>query len=101
MKEPHSFSFEGGEILTKMGATWFVSYSYYVYIDKTHLNWKKVKTFSSRASIFESSKKFHKFWLERVLEMDDERLKTNTIEVKPLMTKQMAKALLNGTANNQ
>lgn len=25
----HSFSFEGGDILRKIGASWFVSYSYY------------------------------------------------------------------------
>lgn len=25
----HNFSFEGGEILTGMGASWFVSYAYY------------------------------------------------------------------------
>ena len=30
----HAFNFEGGEDLTAMGATWFVSYSYYEYIDK-------------------------------------------------------------------
>ena len=25
----HNFPFEGGEILTGMGASWFVSYAYY------------------------------------------------------------------------
>ena len=40
----HSFAFEGGEDLTTMGATWFVSYCYYDKIDPTHKNWKKVET---------------------------------------------------------
>ena len=30
----HNFSFEGGEILTGMGASWFVSYAYYQHINK-------------------------------------------------------------------
>ena len=29
----HNFSFEGGEILTGMGASWFVSYAYYEKVD--------------------------------------------------------------------
>ncbi len=33
----HNFSFEGGEILTGMGASWFVSYAYYQHIDKNIL----------------------------------------------------------------
>jgi hypothetical protein len=32
----HDFNFEGGHYLTRMGATWFVSYSYYCDIDKSH-----------------------------------------------------------------
>lgn len=35
----HNFNFEGGDILTGMGASWFVSYAYYEKIDRTHRNW--------------------------------------------------------------
>ena len=35
----HTFSFLGGEDLTTMGATWFVSYAYYKYVDSSHKNW--------------------------------------------------------------
>ena len=30
----HHFSFAGGELLSKIGAAWFVSYAYYDKIDK-------------------------------------------------------------------
>jgi hypothetical protein len=30
----NAFNFEGGEELVTMGASWFVSYSYYCYRDK-------------------------------------------------------------------
>ena len=37
----HNFAFEGGEILTGMGASWFVSYAYYEKVDPTHKNWAR------------------------------------------------------------
>jgi hypothetical protein len=48
----HDFNFEGGNFLARMGATWFVSYSYYCHIDKSlrigrkyHIN--RVSVFST------------------------------------------------------
>ena len=46
----HNFSFAGGDILSKMGATWFVSYAYYDRVDKNHRNWDRVSTAASRTS---------------------------------------------------
>lgn len=46
----HNFTFEGGEILTGMGASWFVSYAYYEKIDRNHKNWAKVSTTQPRLS---------------------------------------------------
>lgn len=34
----HNFAFEGGEILTGIGASWFVSYAYYETVDPSHRN---------------------------------------------------------------
>ena len=42
----HNFSFEGGEYLRKIGASWFVSYCYYLNIDQSHKNWASVSTYS-------------------------------------------------------
>ena len=91
----HSFAFEGGEDLTTMGATWFVSYCYYDKIDRTHRNWERVETHNSRQSVYRKTAHYHRFWLERVLEMDSERLSANTIGLTGDEVIKMAKILLN------
>ncbi|MCM1055514.1 MAG: hypothetical protein NC394_08335 [Bacteroides sp.] len=87
----HSFSFDGGEILSKIGATWFVSYAYYEKIDGNHNNWKNV---SSRFANYNNSRNYHKYWLEQVLVMNSENLKRNKLGIDPDTTKAMAKKLL-------
>lgn len=53
----HYYSFEHGEELTLMGASWFVSYSWFRYVDRTHLNWKKVRSYPSRISTYINNKR--------------------------------------------
>ena len=65
----HVFSFNGGELLTSMGASWFVSYCYYEYIDKTHQNWNIVKTAANRKSVYLRTRNFHKGWLNEILKI--------------------------------
>ena len=91
----HVFTFEGGEDLTTMGATWFVSYAYHKHIDPGHGNWELVETVPSRTSVFDRTGSQHRFWLERILEMDDGRLNTNEIGLRAAETKRMAAELLN------
>jgi len=90
----HCFNFDGGCDLTTMGATWFVSYSFHVYINKSHINWKNVSTYNTRINVFNKTKNYHKFWLEQILEMNDKKLKTNKIKLNAKETKEMAKVLL-------
>lgn len=90
----HVFLFEGGEDLTTMGAVWFVSYCFYNNIDSKHLNWNKVSTFGNRASVYVRTKRYHRYWLERVLEMEDKNISKNTIKLNPAEIKEMAKQLL-------
>ena len=90
----HDFSFDRGEILTGMGASWFVSYSYYKKINRNHMNWDRVSTSEVRISIYDNSTKNHKFWLEQVLSMNPLKLNTNKIGLKADQTKAMAKELL-------
>ena len=90
----HAFNFLGGEELSQIGATWFVSYAYHEFMTFEHMNWKKVKTFPSRIEKFNNSKKYHLYWLFKVCDMDTEKLKTNKIELAPDKTKAMAKELL-------
>ena len=86
----HDFSFNGGEILSKMGASWFVSYAYHKYIDSSHTNWSRVSTTQSRISKFNTSKEYHKYWLEQVLVMNSSNLSKNTIGLSSIQTKSMA-----------
>lgn len=90
----HNFNFEGGEILTGMGATWFVSYAYYENIDKNHRNWERVSTAQSRLSRFNKSKQYHKAWLQEVVVMNPVNLNKNTIGLNASETIAMAKELL-------
>ena len=90
----HDFSFDGGEILSKMGASWFVSYAYHKYIDNNHINWSSVSTTQSRISKFNTSKKYHKYWLEQVLIMNSANLSKNTIGLSAMQTKFMARELI-------
>ena len=90
----HNFSFVGGDVLSKMGAAWFVSYAYYDRIDKNHTNWNRVSTASSRISKYVSSTDYHKDWLHEVLVMKDENLNKNTIGLDAWQVKAMAKKIL-------
>lgn len=90
----HPFNFEDGEYLTTMGAVWFVSYCYYNKIDKIHLNWQNISTVSNRMSVYRRTADFHKFWLHRVLEMNDRNLNKNTLGLSGDEVKNMAKKLL-------
>jgi len=90
----HPFNFEGGLELSRIGASWFVSYLYHIIIDKSHLNWNRIATVDYRKSVFNKTEKYYKYWLGKVLEMDNKRLNTNKIGVKTEQTKEMARKLL-------
>lgn len=90
----HGFSFENGDILTTMGASWFVSYAYYRYIDGGHNNWKEVSTYQNRVKTFDWSKIHHRYFLSKIAEMNEVNLNKNTLGLKGSKIKQMAKEVL-------
>ena len=90
----HVFNFENGDILTTMGASWFVSYAYYIYVDKKHTNWQEVPTHQNRANTFSSSKKHHRVFLTKISEMNEQNLNKNTLGLKGSKIKQMANEVL-------
>lgn len=90
----HAYNFDGGEELAQMGATWFVSYSYFNHIDSNHTNWANVTTVESRASTYKKTTYYHIYWLKKILEMNDKRLNTNTIDLDATQTKEMARQIL-------
>ncbi|WP_443738705.1 hypothetical protein [Treponema sp.] len=105
----HSSRFEGGEDLTTMGASWFVSYCYYEFIDPAHNNWLKVKTWRNRVSVYESTKvcktnsgePLHKFYLKQIVYMDDNNLNKNSLDLSAKEIKAMVQKLLEKDLNRQ
>ncbi len=95
MNNRHCFNFEGGEDLTTMGASWFVSYAYYCNVDSSHQNWKIVSTVSNRMSVYARTAEYHEFWLNEILKMEDKRLNKNSIDLEASEIKLMAEKLLN------
>ena len=82
------------DYLRKIGASWFVSYSYYDKIDKTHTNWQGVSTIRMRTSMYELTKSRHKEWLREIVLMGDANLSTNTIGLSGVKIKAMVNELL-------
>jgi hypothetical protein len=90
----HVFQFLGGEDITTLGATWFVSYLFYIMRVKNHINWKNVTTYTSRISTFNRTSKYHTFWLKQISNMKDSNLEKNTLELSAVQIKKMAAELL-------
>ncbi|MGL6110768.1 MAG: hypothetical protein ACRC2B_11810 [Rubrivivax sp.] len=90
----HTFTFEGGEKLTTIGATSFVSYLYYLHIDSTHRNWDSIKTKSSRISTINGSTHYHLAWLEQAGGMSEANLGKNTLGLDGAKAKAMARLIL-------
>lgn len=93
-KNSHAYSFDRGEILSEMGASWFVSYAYYQNVDSNHYAWKRVSTYKDRIGTYKSSAEYHAYWLEKVLDMSISRLATNKMGLSGTEVKNMAKAIL-------
>lgn len=91
--ERHIFSFEGGDKLTTIGATFFVSYLYYQYVDSTHKNWTSIKTQYSRISTINSSSQYYRAWLSHIQNMSDSNLNRNSLGLKGPAIKNMALAV--------
>ncbi len=91
--ERHIFSFEGGDKLTTIGATFFVSYLYYQHVDSTHKNWASTKTQHSRISTINSSRQYHCIWISHIQYMSDSNLNRNSLGLKGPTIKKMALAV--------
>lgn len=93
-KGRHTFTFDGGELLTSIGATFLVSYLYCLQVDRTHRNWESVATRQSRINTIDRSKKYHLEWLQRVGDMSEAKLNKNSIGLEASAVKIMVQAIL-------
>lgn len=89
----HTFAFEGGEQLTTIGATFFVSYLYYRHVDSTHRNWDSIKTHKSRINTINRSESYYQVWLSHIGSMSDTNLNKNTLGLNGVTVKNMALAI--------
>ena len=89
----HTFSFEGGDQLTTIGATFFVSYLYHLHVDSNHRNWASIKTQNSRISTINRSEKYHSAWLKHIGSMSEANLNRNTLGLDGVTVKKMAQAI--------
>ncbi|MET0016469.1 hypothetical protein [Oscillibacter sp.] len=90
----HDFNFEHGEILGRIGASWYVSYAYNKYYDPSHDNFKRVGSWKSRASNYNSSLELEKYFMEQIVAMSSEKLSTNRIGLSGNEVLQMARVVL-------
>lgn len=94
MQVRHVFSFEGGEELTTMGASWFISYMWHDKLDQLHTNWKNVSTYLNRISVYNRTKHFHASWLLRIVSMSESSLNRNKLQLSGKKVIEMANILL-------
>ena len=52
--------------LRSMGIAWFISYSYYLRVDRRHINWRNVGDVDSRISTYESGNRHYRQMLDIV-----------------------------------
>ena len=90
----YNYNFAGSDLLREMGASWFVSYSYYKKIDPSHKNWSRVRTTKLRISKYQQGISYHELWLNEVLKMSSDGLGKNTIGLTSNEIKKMAQEIL-------
>ena len=90
----HAFAFYGGRLLSSMSASWFVSYAYHNHVDTTHDNWKRTSKVRGRISTYDRSFSYHRYWLDKIMMMNDRNLAKNTIGLTPCEVKDMANAVM-------
>lgn len=84
-----------GRGLETMGASWFVSYAYYDYVDPTHMAWSKTDTVKTRRNVYDNAVDRRIDWLKEVLKKDVDRLSRNTFGLSGYEIKRMAREVLN------
>ena len=92
----HAYPFYGGRLLSSMSASWFVSYAYHEHVDAAHDNWNHASKVRGRISIYDRSFSYHRYWLDKVMTMNDLNLARNEIGLTPREVKDMANAVMSG-----
>ena len=92
--DAHAFAFYGGKNLNRMGAAWFVSYAYHEHVDAAHTNWNRISTARTRITNFNKTFSYHRYWLDKIMSMEDRRIEKNEIGLTAIQVKTMAKQVM-------
>jgi len=89
------FDCNGGDILAEIGASYLISYLYYININPEHLNYKKRST--QMISKIIKNQQYVRDWVNYVSELDQikNRLASNTIGLMGYEVVDMTKKLKN------
>ncbi len=90
----NAFAFYGGRLLSSMSASWFVSRAYYEHVDTEHDNWNRASKVRGRISTYDRSFSYHRYWLDKVMTMNDLNLARNEIGLTPREVKDKANAVM-------
>ncbi len=97
MKNGHDFDFEGGTILSRIGAWWFVSYAHYLYVNIEQKYWTMIiskKSLNSRIYKFKNSTQYHLLWFNEVLKMQNLDRQSNSAGIRSDEIKNMAREVI-------
>ena len=94
MKKRHCYEFEGADELVSIGASWFISYTYYLEVDETHKNWMLYSTRKARQATYRHSKEYHDVWLGEILDMSVAKLSQNELGLNGEQIKKMARKII-------
>lgn len=121
----HKFNFFQGELFSRMGASWFVSYCYDDVVPAQLGDWNHIKSAPSRISIYNRTKwwgvdtangkplpcdsennlrsmlrqnaryvRLHKYWMQKVLQMNAKKINRNSIGLNYTKVNQMARVCI-------
>lgn len=82
---------DGGDVLSRLGAAWFVKYMYFHKIDNNYKDWNLAGCGNKIAAYLKSSQ-YYKAWLQYILTLSDADLKDPVIDADEM--REMATRLL-------
>ena len=121
---PHPFNCFCGKELSRMSASWFVSYCFYDFVSRDHLNWSlvghqsrlavynrtrlcvvelvsgqeiyldSIEERNSFLQVHQEYESVHRYWLKKILRMNANRLNKNSIELRATQIYQLARQCL-------
>ena len=88
----HDYNFNGGNLLRRIGASYYVCYLYGINIDPKEVRWQQIRTKDSRNKLIANHTKFCSPWLEKISKM--EKVGTNSMGLTAAEVHKYANELL-------